>query len=160
MPHIQRCCGTVNETKVNVFLEFPCFLNDPENVGNLIPDSSAFSKHSLNIWEFSVHVMLKYSLEDFKHYLASIWNECNCAVVWTCFTLPFFGTEMKTDLFQSCVYCWVFQICWHIKCSTVTASYFRILNSLARIPSPSLALLAAMLLKAHLTSHSSMPGFR
>ena len=121
MPHIQRCCGIVNETEVNVFLEFPCFLNDPENVGNLIPDSSAFSKPSLNIWEFSVHVMLKYSLEDFKHYLASIWNECNCAVVWTCFTLPFFGTEMKTDLFQSHGHCRVFQICLHTECSTLTA---------------------------------------
>ena len=64
---------------------------------------------------------------------------------------------MKTDLFQSCVHRWVFQICWHIECSTFTASSFRIWNSSAGIPSPPLALLV-MLPKAHLTSHSRMSG--
>ena len=61
---------------------------------------------------------------------------------------------MKTDLFQSCGHCWVFQICWHIECSTFTASFFRIWNSSSRIPSPPLALFVVMLPKAHLTSHS------
>ena len=63
---------------------------------------------------------------------------------------------MKTDLFQSCGHCWVFQICWHIKCSTFTASSFRIWNSSTGIPSPPLALFVVMLPKAHLTSHSRM----
>ena len=75
-------------------------------------------------------------------------------------TLPFFGIGMKTDLFQSCVHCWVFQICWHIECSTFTASYFRIWNSSTGIPSPPLALFIVMFPKAHLTSHSRMSGSR
>ena len=61
--------------------------------------------------------------------------------------LPFFGIGMKTDLFQSCGHCWVFQICWHIECSTFTASSFRIWNSLARIPSPPPALFIVCFLR-------------
>ena len=67
---------------------------------------------------------------------------------------------MKTDLFQSCGHCWVFQICWHIEFSTFTASSFRIWKSAAGIPSPPPALFLVMLPKAHLTSHSSMLGSR
>ena len=67
---------------------------------------------------------------------------------------------MKTDLFQSCGHCWVFQICWHIEWNTFTASSFRIWNSSTGIPSPSLALFVVMLPKAHLTSHSRMSGSR
>ena len=67
---------------------------------------------------------------------------------------------MKTDLFQSCGHCWVFQICWHIECSTFTASSFRIWNSWTGIPSPLLALFVVMLPKAHLTLHSRMSGSR
>ena len=63
---------------------------------------------------------------------------------------------MKIYLFQSCGHCWVFQICWHSECSTVTASSFRFLNSSAGIPTPPLTLLVVMLPKAHLTSHSKM----
>ena len=63
---------------------------------------------------------------------------------------------MKTDLFQSCGHCWVFQICWHIECSTFTASSFRIWNSSTGIPLPPLALFVVMLPKAYLTSHSRM----
>ena len=63
--------------------------------------------------------------------------------------LPFFGIEMKTDLFQSCGHCWVFQICWHTECSTFTASFFRTWNSSAVIPLPSLALFVVMLPKAY-----------
>ena len=66
--------------------------------------------------------------------------------------LPFFGIGMKTDLFQSCGHCWVFQICWLIGCSTFTASSFRIWNSSTGIPSPPLALFVVMLPKAYLTS--------
>ena len=67
---------------------------------------------------------------------------------------------MKTDVFQSCGHCWVFQICWHIECSTFTASSFRIWNSSTGIPSPPLALFVVMVSKAHLTSHSRMSGSR
>ena len=88
------------------------------------------------------------------------WDECSCVVVWTFCALLFFGTGMKTDLFQSCDHGWVFQICWHIEGSTFTASSFRIWNSSTRIPSPPLALFKVMLPKAHLTSLSRMSGSR
>ena len=74
--------------------------------------------------------------------------------------LTFFETGMKTDLFQSCGHCWVFQICWHIECSTFTASSFRIWKSSTEIPSPPLALFIVLLPKAHLTAHSRMSGSR
>ena len=67
---------------------------------------------------------------------------------------------MKTDLFQLCGHCWVFQMCWHIECSTFTASSFMIWNSSTGIPSPPLALFVVMLPKAHLTSHSRISGSR
>ena len=130
------------------------------DVINLVSGSFAFSKFSLNIWEFSVHVLLKPNLENFEHYFASVWNECNCAVVWTSLALPFFGIGMKTEIFQSCGHCWVFQFWWHIECSTFTASSFRIWNSSARVPSSPLALFVVMLSKAHLTSHSRISGSR
>ena len=94
-------------------------------------------------------------LKNFEHYFVNVWDECNCAVVWTFFGIAF-GSRIKTDLFQSCNHCWVFQICWHIECSTFTASSFRIWNSSTGIPSPPLALFVVMLPKAHLTSHSRM----
>ena len=107
-----------------------------------------------------VHVLLKPGLENSEHYFTSMWDECNCAVVWVFLALPFFGIGMKTDLFQSRGHCWVFQICWHIECSTFTASSFRIWNSSTGIPSPPLALFVVMLPKVHLTSHSRMSGSR
>ena len=67
----------VNETEVDVFLEFPCFLYDPANIGNLISGSSAFSKPSLDVWKFLVHVMMKPSMQDLKH-ITSMGDECNC----------------------------------------------------------------------------------
>ena len=91
---------------------------------------------------------------------SSVWDECNCAVVWTFFGIALFGIAMKTDLFQSCGHCWVFQICWHIKCNTFTASSFRIWNSSTGNPSSPLALFVVMLPKAHLTLHSRMSGYR
>ena len=85
------------------------------------------------------------------------------AIVWYfehSFAWPFFGIAMKTDFFQSCGHCWVFQICWCIECSTFTALSFRIQSSSTGIPSPPLALFVVMLSKAHLTSHSRMSGSR
>ena len=70
--HTVKGFSIVNEAEVDVFLEFPCFFYDPADVGNLISGSSAFSKSSLNIWEFSVHILLKPNLENFEHYFASM----------------------------------------------------------------------------------------
>ena len=75
--------SVVNEADVDVLLEFSCFFNEPMDVGNLISGSSVFLKSSLNIWGFSVHVLLKPGLEDFEHYFASMWKENNCVIVWT-----------------------------------------------------------------------------
>jgi len=84
--HTVKGFAIVNEAKVDAFLEFSCFFYDPTDVDNLISCSSAFSKSSLYIWKFLVHVLLlKPSLEDFEHYFASMWNHCNCAVIWIFF---------------------------------------------------------------------------
>ena len=107
--HTLKGFSIVNEAEVDVFLELSCFFDDPADIGNLIFGSSAFSKSILNIWKFSVHVLLKPSLENFEHYFASVWDKYNCAVVECSLALPFFGIGMKTDLFQSCGHCWVFQ---------------------------------------------------
>ena len=104
--------------------------------------------------------LLKPGLENFKHYSTSVWDECNCAVVWTVLGTDFLWDGMKIDLFQSCGHCWVFQICWHIECNTFTESSFRIWNSLIGIPSPPLALFVVMLPKTHLTLHFRMSGCR
>ena len=147
-------------TEKDVFLELSCFFHDPADVGNLISGSFAFSDTSLNIWKFMVHVLLKLGLENFEHYFTSVWDECSCAVVWAIFGIAFLWDWNETDIFQSCGHCWVFQICWHIECSTFTASSFRIWNSSTGISSPPLALFVVMLSKAHLTSHSRMSGSR
>ena len=138
MIHTVKGFGIVNKAEVDVFLELFWFFDDPTDVGNLISGSSAFSKTSLNIWNFMVHILLKPGLENFEHYFTSMWDECNCAVVWAFFGMAFLWDWIKTDLFQSCVHCLVFQICWHIECSTLTASSLRIWNSSTGIPSPPL----------------------
>ena len=122
--HTVKGLGIVNKAEIDVFLELSCFFDDPVDVHNLISGSSAFSKTSLNIWKFTVHILLKPGLENFEHYFTSKWEECTCVVV-----SEFFGIGMKTDLFQSCGHCWVFQICWYIECSTFTASSSRIWNN-------------------------------
>ena len=78
--HTVKGFGIANKAEIDVFLEL--FFNNPMDVGNLISGSSAFSKTSLNIWKFSVHVLLKPGLENFEHYFSTVWDECNCAVVW------------------------------------------------------------------------------
>ena len=64
--------GIVNKAEIDVFLELSCFFDDPSDTGNLISGSSAFSKSNLNIWKFTVHVLLKPGLESFEHYFASM----------------------------------------------------------------------------------------
>ena len=70
--HTVKGFGVVYKAEVDVFLELSCFFDDPTDVGNLISGSSAFSKSSLNIWKFTVHVLLKPGLENFEHYFASL----------------------------------------------------------------------------------------
>ena len=70
--HTVKGFSVVNEAEVDVFLEFPCFFHDPVDVGNLTSGSSAFSKSSLDIWKFLIHVLLKPSLENFKHYFVRV----------------------------------------------------------------------------------------
>ena len=73
--------GIVNKAEIDVFLELSCFFEDAADVGNLISASSAFSKTSLNIWKFMVHVLLKPCLEHFEHDFTGVRDECICAVV-------------------------------------------------------------------------------
>ena len=107
--HTVKGFSIVNE--VDVFLEFPCFFYNPVDGGNLISSFSALSEFSWYIWNFLVHILSKNSLKDFEHHLATIWNECNCMVVWTFFTLSFFRIGIKTDLFKSCGQWWILKIC-------------------------------------------------
>ena len=83
--HTVKSFCIVNEAEVDVFLEFPCFLYDQTNFGNLISASSTFSKPNFYIWKFSVQLLLKSSLKDFEHNLASMRNECSCLIVQTLF---------------------------------------------------------------------------
>ena len=70
--HTVKGFGTVNKAEIDVFLELSCFFDDPANVGNLISGSSAFSKTNLNIWKFTVHILLKTGLENFERYITSV----------------------------------------------------------------------------------------
>ena len=89
--HTVKGFGIVNKANVDVFLELSRFYDDPVDVGDLISGSSAFSKSSLNMWQFMVHILLKPGLENLEHYFASLWNEYKCAVV-CCLSL---GLEWK-----------------------------------------------------------------
>ena len=101
--HTVKGFGIVNKAEVGVFLELSCFFQDPADVGNLISGFSAISKSSLNIWKFSVHVLLKRGLENFEHHSASVWDECNCVVVWT-----FFAIALLWDWNEN----WPFLVLW------------------------------------------------
>ena len=79
--HIVKGFGIVHKAETDVFLELSCFFYDPADVGNLISGSSAFSKTSLNIRKFTVHILLKPGLENFEHYFTSVLDECSCAVI-------------------------------------------------------------------------------
>ena len=109
--HTVKGFGIVN--KADVFLELSCFFNDLADVGNLICCSSARTRDesSLNIWTFTVHILLKLGLENFEHHFASVWDECNCAVVWTFIGIVFlwdwnenwpFSSPVATAEFSKC----------------------------------------------------------
>ena len=101
--HTVEGFGPVNKAEIDVFLEFSCFFDDPADIGNLISGSSAFCKTSLNIWKCMVHVLLKPGLENFEHYFTSVWDECNCVVVWA-----FFGVAFLRDWNEY----WPFPVLW------------------------------------------------
>ena len=101
--HTVKGFGLINKAELEVFLELPCFFDNPTDVGNLVSGSSAFSKTSLNIWKFTVHVLLKPGLEIFEHYFTSLWDECNCVVVWA-----FFGMAFLWDWNEN----WPFPVLW------------------------------------------------
>ena len=91
--HTVKGFGIVNKAEIDVFLELSCFFDDPVDVGNVISGSAAFSKSSLNIWKFTVQVLLKPGLENFEHYFASMWHECgSLSILWHCLPL---GLEWK-----------------------------------------------------------------
>ena len=101
-PHNQRLWHR-QKAEINVFLELSCFFDDPADIGNLISGSSAFSKTSLNIWKFTVHVLLKGDLENFEHYFTTVWDECNCVVV-----SAFWGIAFLWDWNEN----WLFPVLW------------------------------------------------
>ena len=98
-----RVVKDVNEAGVDVFLKFSCFFYDPVDVGNLVSGFSAFSKPSLYIWKFSVHMLLKPSLKDFDYNLPSMGNEHNSLVVWTLFSIVFLWDWNEK---------WLFPVLW------------------------------------------------
>ena len=126
-----------------------CFFYDQFDADDLISGSSAFSKSSLNIWKFSVHVLLKPFLENFEHYFAGMWNECNCVVVWTFFGIALLWDWNENGPFPVLWPLLSFPNCWHIKCSTLTASSLRIWNSSAEVSSLPLASFTVMFPKVY-----------
>ena len=101
MIHTVKGFSIVNKGEIDVFLDISCFFHDQADVGHLISCSSAFSKTSLNIWKFMVHVLLKPGLEYFEHYFPSVWDECNCVVVWEFFgiaCLLLYNLQLSTGL--------------------------------------------------------------
>ena len=98
-PHNQRlsCSQWSSNRFFFFFLEFPCFFYDPANVGNWMSGPSAFSKPTLYIWKFSIHILLKPTLKDFEHNLTSMWNEHNCPVAWIFFITTRFSPQQGCD---------------------------------------------------------------
>ena len=113
--------SVVNDAEVDVFLEFSCIFYDPTDVGNLISGSSAFSKSNLYLWKFSVHLLLEPLLENFKHYFASMWDECNCAIAWT-----FLGTALIWDWDEN----WPFPVLWPLHFPNLLAHWMWHFNSI------------------------------
>ena len=154
--HIVKGFGVVNKAKVDIFWYSLTF---------------SMIQWVLAIWSVVPLPFLNLAWTSGSSWLTNHWSlawrilsitflACEMSVIVRYFehslALPFFGIKMKTDLFQSCGHCWVFQICWHIECSTLTASSFRIWNSLTGTPSLPQVLFVVMFPKDHLTSHSAL----
>ena len=97
--HTVKDFGIVNKAEIDVFLELSCFFHDPTDIGNLISGSSAFPNTSLNIWKFTVHILLKPGLGNFEHYFAFVWDEYDHVVVWA-----FFGIAFLWDWNENCLF--------------------------------------------------------
>ena len=95
MIHTVKGFGIVDKAEIDIFLELSCLFHDPVEVGNLISSSSAFSKTNLNIWKFTVHLLMKPGLENVEYYFASMWDKGNYVVVWPFFGIFSLGTEWK-----------------------------------------------------------------
>ena len=132
---LHKVFGIVKKAHVDIFLKLSCFYCDPTDVGSLVSGSSDFSKFTLT----SVSSQFIYCLCLSWRILMITLLVCEMLgivrLLEHSLALPFIGTGMKTDIFQSCGHSWVFHICWHIECSTFTASSFRIWNSSTGIPS-------------------------
>ena len=158
--HSVKGFSVVSEAEVDVFLELSCFFCDPTDVAVwslvplpfLNPAWTSGSSWFTYCWSLTWRIL---SINLPACEMSAVVGEFEYSL-----TLPLFRIGMTTHLFQSCGHCWVFQICWHIECSTITASSFRIWNSSAGIPSLPLALFVVMLPKAHLTLHSRISGSR
>ena len=169
--HTVKGFNVVNEAEIDVFLELSCFFDDPTDVGNLISGSSAFSKTSLNIWKFTIHVLLNPGLENFEHYFTSVGKYHSIKEVATSVQLTLNSRReylhgdnsdiIPTDTIKNTVHvlakfkgvCVILLLrCylsgWRIHCTILSTGN----------PSPPLALL--VLPKAHLTSYSRMSGSR
>ena len=105
--HTIKGFGIVNKAEVDVFLELSCFFSYPVDFGNLISGSSAFSKSGLNIWNFTINELLKPGLENFAHYFASLWDECNCVAIWA-----FFGIAFLWDWKENWPFVWLCATPW------------------------------------------------
>ena len=121
--------------------------------------SSAFSESSLNIWKFSVHVLLKLSFKDFEHNLDSMWNEGNCKIILMLFCIAFLWDWNENCPFPVLWPLLSFPVCWHIECSTLTALFFRIWKFSWHYTT-STTLFLVRLPKDHLTTHFRMSGSR
>ena len=157
--HTVKGYGIVNKAEIDIFLKFSCLFDDPADVDNSISGSSTFSKTCLNIWKFTVHVLLKPGLENSEHYFTSMWDQFS-VVVWA-----FFGIAFLWDWNENLP----FLVLWPLLSFPNLLAYwvqhfnsiiFRIWNSSPGIPSPPLILFIVILPKAHLTSHSVMSGSR
>ena len=145
--HTVKGFGIVYKAEIDVFLELSCFFDDPMELAiwSLIPLPflnpawASGSSQFMYCWSLACRILsitlLAYEMSAIVRLYEHI------------FALPFFCIVIKTDFFQACGHCWLFQICWHIECSTFTASSFRIWNSSARIPSPPLALFTVCFLR-------------
>ena len=113
--HRVKGFGIVNKAELDIFLELFCFFFGPVDVDNLISGSSAFSKPSLNIWKFAIYVLLKPGLENFEHYFTSVWDECNCVVVWAFFGIAFLWVWNEN---------WPFPVLWPLLSSPNLLAYW------------------------------------
>ena len=113
--HTVKGFDVLKKAEVDAPLELSCFFDDPTDVGNLISGSSAFSKPSLNIWKSMAQVLLKPGLENFEYYFTSVWDDCNCAVVWTLFGIAFIWDWNEN---------WPFPVLWPLLNFSILLAYW------------------------------------